>query len=333
MIPPINTDLEGATEAFELFAQDGTPTLAVVAKMRFRFSDEGRVERDSEPAAVRVVDDPWPDLDTIKLPGDLFLRKRMTDVVVSGTAFADGARHVDAGIELGSLRKFVRVFGPRIWYRGMLGMTLTPPEPFESLPVVWEHAFGGMDVSDPKKAELIGKNPLGIGAACDPASLEHKPGPRIEDPADLIASSRSRPNPAGLCARGADFEQRRRFSGTYDQKWQDERMPLPPLDFDERFNQVAVDELISPEYLRGGEPVRLLNLGRPGGLSFVLPKIALGAVVTRDDASTDALQLVLDTVVVLPDDRVFELTWRTRTSNRRGPAQPREIDVFEKAAV
>jgi hypothetical protein len=334
MIPEINTRLSAAVDRFELFAQDGTPTVAVAIKLGFRWNERGELEDDTD-VKVRYVDEPWPDFDSVRLPGDLFLRKRMTDVVVAGTAFApdEGARHVDAGIEIGAMRKFVRVFGPRVWYRGMLGTTLTPPEPFDSLPVVWEHAIGGMDTSDPKKAEQEERNPLGIGIAVDAAALEHKPGPRIEDPNDLISSARSRPNPAGLCARGPDFSQRRRFAGTFDQRWAEERMPLPPLDFDERFNQVAVEELISPEYLRGGEPVKLLNLGKHGVQSFVLPRRVFSAVVHRDDLSTEPLRPDLDTIVILPDARKLEMTWRTRTPNKRGRRAPRSIAIFMKEGV
>jgi hypothetical protein len=42
---------------------------------------------------------------------------------------------------------------------------------------------------------------------------------------------------------------------------------------------------------------------------------------------------VLDTVVLLPDERSLDLAWRTAVPLRTGSAQIRELRIYEKAFV
>jgi hypothetical protein len=334
MLPELSSRLDAAVDRFELFELDGQRSLAVVVKHRYRWNDRGKLEK-SHDAAVRFADEPWDKSTSPRLPSDVFLRKPSTDIVVAASAVGPdrGVTELDAGLEVGGVKKFVRVFGPRVWYRGMGSMVLTPPQSFVQVALKWEEAFGGLDASDPKRSVHEPRNPVGGGIACDPSTLEHAPGPRIEDPTELITSARSRPKPAGLAALGPDFMPRRGYAGTFDQRWQDERMPLLPIDFNERFNQVAADGLVTPQHLRGGEPARLLNLGRHGATALVLPKHAFAMTVVRDDASEEAQRLDLDTVLFEADDRVVELAWRTSVVIARGRRAPRSLLVYEKRFV
>lgn len=331
-LPRISTRLDATIDMFELFELDGRRALALVIKQRFVWDDAGQLER-TEGTTVNPVDVPWPDAMSPMYPSDLFLRKPSTDVVVAGTAVADRpAETLDVHVTVGPVAKSLRVFGPRVWYRGISGMSPTPPERFERLPLMWEHARGGMDVSDPAKVVDEPRNPFGTGIAGDPATLNHEPVPQIEDPRDLIRHARTKTEPAGVAALGPTFEQRRKYAGTFDQRWQDERMPLLPLDFDERFNQVAHPELITPEPLRGGEPIRLLNLGRPGPTKLVLPRIVY-QVDARTERETKGFRPVLDTVVLMPDERALDLAFRVAIPMRRSPNDVRELLVYEKRVL
>src|SRR5207247_1819827 len=81
------------------------------------------------------------------------------------------------------------------------------------------------------------RNPAGTGVARKSATLIHQPAPRIEDPRELISSEKTRPAPAGVGALGRHWEPRRKYVGTTDKLWLEERMPLLPHDFDERSNE------------------------------------------------------------------------------------------------
>lgn len=338
MIPPeLNTRTDATVELLPRLGLDGAPCYVVVIKQRFLVHHMGVVVR--EPGAkVRLADDPWePDVpeSSIRYPADACLRKPSTDVVVVGSAMAPNGKQVtelDVLVRVGPVSKQLKVFGLRVWFKGALGMTLTPPKPFQSVPLRWEYAYGGMDTSNPKTLAHEPRNPVGRGVVADSDSLQHKPGPQIEDPADLIRNARSKPAPAGVAAIGPGVEPRLRYAGTHDDRWQKERMPLPPLDFDERHNQVAAPGLICPAYLRGGEPVALVGLCEDGPLEFELPKLAF-FVGSQTVNGAQEHRPALDTVLLEPNERLFELVWRAIVPVPKRARDLKSITVYEKEFV
>jgi len=121
---------------------------------------------------------------------------------------------------------------------------------------------------------------------------------------------------------GRTWLPRRQYAGTYDDVWLDNRVPLLPMDFDDRYFQASAPDQQIP-YPTGGEPVELVNLSPGGRLSGELPRTQI--VVTFERKSGRVTQRIanLDTVLFLPDDRCMCLTWRTRITAER--------DLFEFA--
>jgi hypothetical protein len=139
----------------------------------------------------------------------------------------------------------------------------------------------------------------------------------IEDPANLIASVRTRPAPAGFGAIGRHWEPRRRFVGTYDAAWLEQRAPLLPLDHDDRANLCASPGLTASPPLAGGEDVALLNLTPGGGtLSFRLPRMQVSVTLHAKGREPETLRPYPDTVLIdtirVPEtsDVVVEMVWR-----------------------
>jgi hypothetical protein len=289
---------------------------------------------------VRLADEPWdldsPETSSVRLPSDVCIRKPSTDVIVVGHAvgtYRPKVTELDVFVRVGPVQKTLRVFGTRVWYRNLTGLALTAPEPFESLALRWEYAYGGFDDSDPSNPLEDPRNPVGCGLARAVGALVNKPAPRIEDPARLIASERTRPVPAGVGALGRHWEPRRRYVGTMDQRWLRERMPLLPHDFDDRYNQVAPPDLITPKPLAGGEPVRLGNVCEEGALAFDLPRIAFFVGARFDDGSLREFRPVLDTVLLRPNERSFEMTWRSAIPMPIPARRLRFVQVHEKAIL
>jgi|SRR5215472_141811 len=335
--PQLDTRTDATVGVFPQLGVDGSTVMVVVIKQRFCLGIDGSV--DPEPGAkIRPVDVPWdPDADVSspKYPGDLCIRKPSTDVIIVGYAVAreeKPTRELDVHVRVGPVEKRIRVFGLRVWFKSLGSYALTPPQAFVRQPVKWESAYGGMDASDPQRAVHEPRNPMGTGVAGDPAALVHRPAPSIEDPADLIKSHRSRPAPAGIAAIGPNFQPRQKYAGTMDQKWQDERMPIPPLDFDDRFNHVAAPGMIAPSYLRGGEEVAITSMHRSGAVAFKLPRRSFFVGAELDGALKEA-RPALDTVLIEPTDLLMEMTWRSAIPSPRPARRLRAIQVFEKASI
>lgn len=337
-VPELKKATGATVEIVPQWGMDGAVLAVVLLKEAFAVDRRGAPQRTND-AVIHRVDVPWdedaPEASSIRFPCDVCVNKPATDVVVVGSAMAAYATRqttLDVGVEVGPLRRAVRVFGPRVWYRGAWGMALSEPTSFESVPLRWELAWGGADFSDPARPVEEGRNPLGRGVVADPATLEHKLGPQIEDPDDLLQTHRTAPPPAGLAAVGRNFLPRRGFVGTADERWLRERMPLPPADFDDRFHQVAAPGLTAPGRLRGGEPVLVTNMGAQGPLAFELPRLSFFAGMRRRGEMVESPP-VLDTVTLLPNERRVEMTWRAVFTLPRDPRAVEFVQVHEKARV
>jgi hypothetical protein len=336
-LPELRKGTRAAVQIATQFAPDGGVLGIVIIKELFGVDQRQRVERAGD-AKVRLVDEPWepdqPETSSTKLPSDVCARKPSTDVLIVGSAVAPGGkrvRSVDVYARVGPIEKALRVHGTRVFYQGAKGLALSPGEPFDVVPLRWELAFGGSDFSDPKHPLEEPRNPVGRGIAHQVRDLLNKPGPQIEDPRDPIGGG-GRPAPAGTAALGRHWEPRRRYVGTHDEKWMRDRMPLPPLDFDERFNQVAPADQIAPAYLRGGELVQVSNMNMLGAIQFELPHLTFFVGASVDGKLTE-YRAALDTVIVLPTDRQVELTWRAAIPLPKRRARMEFVQVHEKELV
>lgn len=337
-LPSLNNGSSATVELVPQVGKDGGHVAVIVIKELYGIAEDNLLAR-SGGAEVRFSDELWDseaDQSSIKLPSDVCLHKPATDVVLVGSAVAPGATPVtslDVLVRVGAVSRALRVTGPRVWYEGMGNLTLTDPQPFEALPLQWEHAFGGFDDSNPDKVVEESRNPVGKGVAADARSLVHTPGPQIEDPTDPIRSNKHRGAPAGVGAIGRHWEPRRSMTGTMDEFWMKERMPLLPLDFDDRFNQVATPGLIMPGYAVGGERVELHNVSELGPIQFDLPKLSFFVGALIDEEMTE-YRAVLDTIVLQPsDERTVELTWRSAIPLPRPVRRCAAIQVHERDPV
>jgi hypothetical protein len=259
--------------------------------------------------------------------------KPNTDVVLIANATPPGGPDVQTVVEFsaGPLRKRAIVWGDRFWYRGFLGPSLTSPEPFSEIPMLYERAFGGWDRSaaDPNRHRVCPQNPVGVGYQLDFAPEQDRLAlPNIEDPNDLVRDMTSRPVPVGFGFTNPDWQPRAAFAGIFDRSWEDSRAPLLPTNFDERFFNAASPGLIANGFLKGDETVRAVNCARQSTVQFDLPNVAPPLCRLRIAGRSDAeLHSQLDTIVVNLADSFVTLTWRCHVQLPRGPEQLREIFV------
>ncbi len=296
----------------------GSDLLVLVVKASYRIEGTGTLLREEEQAPLRPagVYNGDPARTSLKHAPEADFFKAATDVALIGHAHAPGGRplaQLDVSLRVGPIGKTVRVFGDRHWVTPGRSDQIIGPRPFATMPLTYERAFGGADLTptDPRRHEREARNPVGTGLAVrdtrrtDPLAL-----PNLEDPKHLIRGPGDRPPPAAFGFVSPDWQWRARYAGTYDDRWEKARMPLLPEDFDRRFFNAAHPELIAPGYLRGGEAVSVINASPRGALAFALPSEQPELIVMMKDQTRHALAMALDTVTIDTDAHRVELVWR-----------------------
>jgi hypothetical protein len=220
------------------------------------------------------------------------------------------------------------VSGDRIWRDGRPG----EPAPFESVPLVWERAFGGCHrIGEKVIAEE--RNPVGCGVSAGrPASsLEGETVPNLEHPATPLQQIGATPEPICFAPIAPAWLPRRAYAGTYDDQWQRSRAPYLPDDFDPRFFQCAAGDFAFDTYLQGGEPVRIDGARPDGPIEFELPDARLIVAVTIAGASTEP-PVNLETLSIEPDLNRVCFTWRAAAPCDRQALKVEKIVVSRSGA-
>lgn len=258
-----------------------------------------------------------PTKTTLKYDTDLGSTKAGVDILVHGHACAPAGRPVpviEVALRSDRWSKVVRVHGDRVWQSNPETGGVVPgrPIPFVKLPLVYERAWGGVDPApEPgRPVTFAGDNPVGCGFARNPAALVGKPVPNLEDPRQPIGGG---PGPfpvAGFAPIASHWAPRARYAGTYDEKWKNERAPLLPENFDERFYRVAPLDQQFPVFASNGQPFELINFTPAGNLRLTLPKLRFWANTKFKDGDSrhDA---VLHTLIFEPDHPRVQMVWHT----------------------
>jgi hypothetical protein len=182
-----------------------------LVKLTYEIEGTAAVLGEPEP----LLHDFWSDenLEPRFPPGsDYWLDKQSTDVVIRGSAFAPAGRPTPSmfvSAQIGRTTKRIAVFGRRLveWSQGK--PRLSRPEPFTEMPLLYQHAYGGLDNRVPIPAHLeedymrtvaLGmqfdhpglypRNPVGKGYLVLPDPVDGVELPNLEDPADMLTAER-----------------------------------------------------------------------------------------------------------------------------------------------
>ena len=185
----------------------------------------------------------------LKYVSDFAPLKTRTDLLLLATCHAPGGKSATvlcAGFRVGAFAKTVAVVGDRRWKPGLLSTAQTEPEPFKSMPITWERAYGGKGYK---------KNPLGCGRVKEAGEL-----PNIENPDRLLRGPGDAIDPVGFAPVHPAWEPRSDVKGSFKGKWLAERWPWYPDDFDFGiYNGAPRDQQIEGA-LKGDEDLVFDNL-------------------------------------------------------------------------
>ncbi len=228
--------------------------------------------------------------------------KPMGDLLVSGHAWPGGGQAVTAmrtRVAMGGWHKDLTVFGDRIWELGATGIAATRPLPFTSMPITYDHAFGGA-------GNRFNPDGRGMGGGDRGARL-----PNIEHPDRQIAQPTARPEPAGFGPLGPYWYPRADHLGTFDRDWLAREWPGMPADFNPRYwNEAPADQQF-PGWFRGDERIAVFNMhpDHPR-VDLALPGRRARAFVARTNGEFGEIPLRLDTIAVDMDAGTTEAVWR-----------------------
>lgn len=272
--------------------EHGKHELIVVVKATFESLQALKLASDMQPIHQKDIFWGEPQSSSLRYANEMHLGKPGTDILVHAHAYAPNGQAVtqtDVSIQVGQNSLQLKVFGDRSWQ----GRQASSPKQFVRIPLVYEYAFG---------AALNEFNPVGRSETL----LAN-----IEDPMSPVENTKSNPVPTCPGPIASHWKTRYPLAGTFDQNWQETRLPYLPCDYDRRFNHSAHPQLQTQQPLQGGEPYRLQGVHPIEVFEGKLPFCPLKLnVVLKDQLSGTKLALKYDTVHFEPDADQLHVSWR-----------------------
>jgi hypothetical protein len=258
-----------------------------------------------------------PGESSLHYEADMISDKPGTDILLNAEAHAPEGkpvRELTVGFSLGTLKKGLTVKGERVFERSRLGdVVASQAEPFVSMPIIYERAYGGFDRTsqDPKQQVMFAPNPVGTGVCANAKDLLGKTAANIELPGGDPQPDRA----IGFGPLCSYWEPRRQYAGTYDAHWAAHQKPLLPVDYDERWNMCAPPDQQVGKLERSDLTVQLHNLMPTQSFSFRLPRTHLAfrtffGSYTKLEPSEHRARL--HTVIVEPSQARVVMVWQTR---------------------
>jgi hypothetical protein len=239
------------------------------------------------------------------MEGDELFYRGGVDMFVFGSArAAEGkpAASVDVMVQAGTdFSTTVRVFGHRHWEKQGDRLVITPPQPFDAMPLTIENAYGGKDEWDELSIPFP-SNPQGKGYAISAEGVAGKELPNVEDPDHLIQSWEDQPEPVGVCPCPPSCGPRFIDRVVFDEETGAMRELKPT------FYNHAFPRMIAP-FLKPGDVIRVTGVraGRP--VEFKLPNPAVDVRVTVGKHGDQSLPPIDQIGIDVERDQVF-LTYR-----------------------
>jgi len=332
-----------------LLGQPHDPELlsgCLLAKATYRFDQQGELLMDLErPEPVLTMDRPTA-LGLLPREDLIFCRDHL-EVILLGSAVAPGgARELAVSLGVGNHVRALQVTGDRCWDASSDASTRA--EPFTTMPLTWERAFGGqqevwltqdtaVDVAHPLNPAGKGFDPRpqarglcqGVYTANGfPRWEQRRALPNVEDPEHAVRAPADDPLPC--CWAPAPLNSPlflARLGGVIDADAAPARPPDP---------SALAARSLDPEVLHRAHPtwvippiapgaaVRMEGLTPWGRAAFSLPRPRL-TCDWRLGPKVGQRAMHLARLVLLPDEARFYLVYFCRFTYRRNEGETRAL--------
>jgi hypothetical protein len=286
----------------------GYDVCTVIAKLAFRLSAQGEARLGFRPVRISSVGEQG----SLRFPSDLVEEKTGTDIGLVGTAYPALTREAKeknrslAWLQVGTVRKIVQIGGPAVYKNALTGITTTDVGPLGPTPLRYDLCFGGKD----HESNLCPENHIGRGFGRDKVYHVGHPAPQLEPIYDpLRPEEKSHPAHACFAPIWENWEPRQSRKGTCDKAWEEERLPIRPLDFQVAHHSWAAPGLHSKTPLLGDEPIEVGGVLPEGTWRFKLPRYPIFFESVLDD-QVRSHPTHLDGLLIDADERTVELTYR-----------------------
>jgi hypothetical protein len=317
----------GAAAAFA-YDLDDEQVVTICVASSFDLPPAGSAhDRPLTPAAVQppppMADEHTgsPATTSLRVPGQGAPHRLATEIYLHGSAWAPQGRRVTemrTRVTVGPCRKEVHLVGDRYWIPMSGGLGATAPEPFVTMPLSYERAFGGTAwAEDGRMVAQEARNPIGRGVHASVADATHRPLPNLESPGERVTTWSARASPAGYGPIPGSWQPRLRLAGTFDEAWAANRAPLWPEDTDPRFFSAGAPGLLADGPLDGSAQVALEGFSPDGPIVFRLPELRLVAKSYYGHGAERGT-LELDAVLLDTDASTVTLFWRRVVPLGRG---------------
>ena len=288
-----------------MFDHTGENIMSIAVKASFVIPDNGKpVQPAKDQTEVFIADQPFDTASNsnTRYPADTILKKENTDIILNGTAHSQkSVTRLQTLVRISNYHKIIEVVGDRTWKRRLstIGFKITEPEPFLKMPITCNRLYGGKGFAE---------NPHGTGFTEDVNMVNNMPLPNFELPKQKITSYKKQYTPATFGCASPVADHRRKYAGTYDDKYKETQFPLYPIDLDMRFFNIAQPELITEGFLKGGEQVLLKNFSKKGEIRFQLPAYNL-SIMFNLAGEKISKKPDLYTILIEPDRERFYMVW------------------------
>ena len=305
------------------FPSAGSTFHTIMVKAAFELTPGATAQKAQEqiPLTGADINNGEPQETAVHYESDFVPFKPQADAFCVGKAYApEGSVTTETIIrfKVGPVNKIISVVGNRHWVKAFagIGSKMTSPEPFSSIDVSYEHAYGGRDPGDPDGYRFYEFNPIGKGYTKNGKRLGGLPLPNLEDPRKPIKHWKDRVMPQSFGPIGRTWVPRIQRAGSYDKHWLENRSPELPEDFNEAYyNGAPIDQQILG-YLHGNEKVQIDNMHpEHPHFSCRLPNVRVRSLLdwkTDQDQQLVEIPMNLDTLWVDMEALIVVLVWRGR---------------------